>query len=587
MDTAGSRSTTTSSTDIERIKSLIADGDKNDVSSNFADSVIILGNTGSGKTTLFKYLSGIQMTAFKNTSGIAKKLVIDVTNSHLDNQGKINHTSLSGTTVPNYYLLRQTLLADCPGFSDNRGVGQDIANAYHIKRILKVSSLVKIMIVMELDMFEGKALKFFDLLNLLSEMFEDVNQIQPGLMIVITKVGCDVTLIDIREHINSIRADHMSSLPSKQKQWLDLLVNSSEKIAIFRQPSISGTINDVDRHCLLQKLTTLQAINPASIKISVSDRSKVYVARLMTGACESIIDLNGLLCTAICDTIKTSKNLLCANLYTYLLTLYKNSVYTNADDIEVTSELCGQVYLICLKTYISETISINILDTMIQILEKVRNLVASRYQQVDIKQLGLYLDKPVAEKLVNSICKALDHFTFFSDLNPNKNMNPETLCLHELNQCANTIERHINEPLGKMIDKITEDTIWELSEFFSKLENKCMELTKKLPMSDELSAFFQLGQNLQFMKDNLCYIVPNVSGASASNRGFIFNLAHHEIDYKNLTLKLQINFMIMQKYANQDIIAAYIDRVASHFDSLTQGLMTNLIKRQTATCTLL
>ena len=118
---------------MDEIKALIAKGDDIVIPNHCTDSVMIIGYTGSGKSTLLNYLSGVEMHARKGPSKISGKLVI----SEADDTSIINHGTQSETSIPNLRICENRVFVDCPGFCDNRGPYQDLANAYYIKRILK------------------------------------------------------------------------------------------------------------------------------------------------------------------------------------------------------------------------------------------------------------------------------------------------------------------------------------------------------------------------------------------------------------------------------------------------------------------
>jgi len=535
---------------ITNIKSMIAKGDVISIPANCTDCVIILGNTGSGKSTLLNYLSGIETSAIKSASKISDKLVIDVTNQSSTNHIKINHTTVSDTTTPNLRPIGDTLFADCPGFSDNRGSGQDIANAYYIKRILRASPTVKIIIVMEIEMFDGKALKFFDLINLLGEMFSNIDQIRRGTMIVMSKVDPSVTAMAIVEHLQTIRADH-THLTSAQTHLIEFFIESADQIALFHRPNRIGPVNHNDGVCIMQKLSVLEPINAATIKISVSDKSKVFVIDLLTETHDNIIEMNNTLCADICINVTQLKKELCTN-------------------------ICTPLTKICT----TEIITIEPLDIMINLLQIVHNIVTKNsYQIDDIIQLGSQLglgSNTNAMALTNCIAREVGHFQFFSELNPIKKINFEQCCLNVLSSCTKTIERQIKTPTNEIIHKISEDTKMALSDFFIKTEEIGIESTMKMTLTNKLNDFFILGRNMQFIKDHL--FNTNVSTLNS-----FFDMT----DYKNIHTKLLIYDLIMQKYTDEKATLKYHNSVVYGFENLTQTLMKNLIEKQTSNCTIL
>ena len=105
--------------------------------------VLVLGVTGSGKSTLVHSLVGKKMMA-------NDKYGLDVIDGLLPGFS-IGHGLDSSTTIPNSYYDPNTNLVywDCPGFMDSRGQGQEIVNSFAIDQIFSEPSRVKILFVIQ------------------------------------------------------------------------------------------------------------------------------------------------------------------------------------------------------------------------------------------------------------------------------------------------------------------------------------------------------------------------------------------------------------------------------------------------------
>ena len=76
--------------------------------------MIVIGDTGVGKSTLLAFLSGSPLTV--NYEKLKATLECP------DNcQIKIGHEKLSETSIPNKVLIDDIAFYDCPGFRDNKG----------------------------------------------------------------------------------------------------------------------------------------------------------------------------------------------------------------------------------------------------------------------------------------------------------------------------------------------------------------------------------------------------------------------------------------------------------------------------------
>lgn len=104
------------------------------------DIVFLVGNTGSGKTTLSSILAGykVMIKPYHSKDAI------------LEYEG-IKPGCKSETKEPNIMINadHNLLIADCPGFCDTNGIGQEIVNAYAIDCLLDTFSgnRIKILLV--------------------------------------------------------------------------------------------------------------------------------------------------------------------------------------------------------------------------------------------------------------------------------------------------------------------------------------------------------------------------------------------------------------------------------------------------------
>ena len=122
---------------IERLEEVDRIVDSQSISDR--DLVLVLGNTGAGKSTFINYMLGCEMVEDVNDS--TGDIRIDCSNP----QAKIGHGLTSETQLPEIFCGTGSELTfcDCPGFSDNRGVEMDIANMYSIARLAKAARSIQ------------------------------------------------------------------------------------------------------------------------------------------------------------------------------------------------------------------------------------------------------------------------------------------------------------------------------------------------------------------------------------------------------------------------------------------------------------
>ena len=113
--------------------------------------VLVVGWTGAGKSTFMSYISGYPCSAvYQNGNTV----IISPESAF-----KISSRAVSETTKPAGWYLESAQLhfIDCPGFQDNRGVVQDIKNAFYLKNLfLDPTQTVRVVLVFEHAAIQGR-----------------------------------------------------------------------------------------------------------------------------------------------------------------------------------------------------------------------------------------------------------------------------------------------------------------------------------------------------------------------------------------------------------------------------------------------
>ena len=135
------------------------------------DAVIILGNTGAGKSTFINYLAGCELEV--NWIKGRRKLKVRGTASGgvQDEVAPIGHEATSKTFMPQIVAVDDQVYCDCPGFSDNRGVEINIANAVNIKQALSRAQSLRMVVLVNYHSLEAdRANGFRSLLSTLTDL---------------------------------------------------------------------------------------------------------------------------------------------------------------------------------------------------------------------------------------------------------------------------------------------------------------------------------------------------------------------------------------------------------------------------------
>lgn len=117
------------------------------------DIVLIIGETGTGKSTVVNYLSGCKMEPRKEGG---RRQVIVSPSSPIREIMPIGHTD-SKTLIPQIHShAGGPTFCDCPGFFDDRGAEINISNAVNIKNLVKSARSVRILILLSYKTLEDK-----------------------------------------------------------------------------------------------------------------------------------------------------------------------------------------------------------------------------------------------------------------------------------------------------------------------------------------------------------------------------------------------------------------------------------------------
>ena len=133
---------------IECITACIREGDDAAMEAHGEDIVVILGNTGAGKSTFVNWLHGCKMQQVKKNKvpGLkgTGKVVIVAPGTEPTEIMAIGHSKASMTFIPGIQRDSNFVYVDCPGFLDNRGSSVNVANATNIKLTVSRAKTVKV-----------------------------------------------------------------------------------------------------------------------------------------------------------------------------------------------------------------------------------------------------------------------------------------------------------------------------------------------------------------------------------------------------------------------------------------------------------
>jgi hypothetical protein len=156
--------------------------------------VMVIGNTGAGKSTFVNFLHGCGMEIFRPKGN--QKAIRVKPDSSVTELMRIGHTNQSMTFIPGIATDSDFTYMDCPGFLDNRGPEINIANAVNIKQAIHAAKDVVVIIVIHyesLRLDRGRGLR--ELVAILQSLFGNIGRLRTHAVAVMLGVS-QVPLMD-------------------------------------------------------------------------------------------------------------------------------------------------------------------------------------------------------------------------------------------------------------------------------------------------------------------------------------------------------------------------------------------------------
>ncbi|KAF7989470.1 hypothetical protein HCN44_008144 [Aphidius gifuensis] len=270
-----------------------------------ANIVLVLGNTGAGKSTFVQFMAGnnLSSVAVLNSRGIKTgKYII------IDEHAKIGTSSVnSHTEVPDLVIdvKTNTSIYDCPGFSDTRDAEHDIAGTYFIKKVTDIAKKIKFVFMVNYSSVQSgyDRTDFMRLLKHATNMIKNITKYQDSIAIVATKVDNNESNNEVITTITAFLEEVKQELIKKPDlnnnmiQFINALLTTNEtedqiytKIGFFKKPNKAGLLSTMktfqDNKKSLEKLLHnntkfIEIDNSDDFGYTISADSQIYVLDLV------------------------------------------------------------------------------------------------------------------------------------------------------------------------------------------------------------------------------------------------------------------------------------------------------------------
>ncbi len=244
-------------------------------SSKDQDIVVVLGATGSGKSTLINYLKGIELRPNDNED-------IELVDPNNPLAMRIGHKG-SQTLLPQCTTIDNLVFYDLPGFKDTRGTVVNILASSFIKHIIEGARSTRLVFVTGQDQItsgRGESLDFS--IEVSKKLFpENINIIEKSSLLVITK--------------------SIKNTPETLMEYLEGKVEDMGKLALWSNtncifPMPKNNFDFQEREVILNKINQITAseINKINIEAvyssDVKSDLKDIISSEMNRFMEQVID---------------------------------------------------------------------------------------------------------------------------------------------------------------------------------------------------------------------------------------------------------------------------------------------------------
>ncbi|CAL1285800.1 unnamed protein product [Larinioides sclopetarius] len=456
----------------------------------YKDVIMILGNTGSGKTTFIQWIAG------DNSKLISKETEEGSGEYIIEGPGISNSTLKSETIFPELVIDAATNAAyyDCPGFSDTQGTSREIAETYFIKKVLDfLESLKMVFIINHSSVRKGVDRQdFMKLLRHVTDLVKDIKKFEHSIAMVATKVdnqyikqGGDIVLVGDDKVIAAIAGflqevkqyleDNLklSNLIDIEKRFYENAIKFVEillekqgqnypRIGIFRRPDMPGPVSNIPllqegkQHIgkILHEKLNLTSKHNEDFGYTVSEKTKNEIN-------EIVEEMNKNLWSRL-SNISGSIREYCENLVVQV----RNKIHSFLSEVTVVDANPSEAK-------VSRHKFINALNSTSELVNKTSNLANPEELAVIVNTTISNLDIAIPEEDILYIANQANYFNFLQTVSDKiLNSKPwekvfkevelflsssKTLILHDVNSAAEKINDRIQVNLNNTIKAIQEE----------------------------------------------------------------------------------------------------------------------------------
>ena len=261
---------------LEKLRTLIKEGNLR-ISGKKQSAVMLLGNTGAGKSTLANLLSGNKLLAKvdEDTGDMQIRLTSESASTI-----KIGHEMLSETKIPNKCIVRdkagEIVVWDSPGFNDTDMV-QEVANSFYINKLFRQHKQLKlILVVPESDITGNRGKNFIDTLEQFISSYGNITELLKCLRLVVSQSPPQKRVRHLQQSIKKI----LEQRKDLSKELQEVLSSLSESLLLFKQPKQEGIISGyeglIDSILELDNSNSIDKLESQRLGIKITSKAQQF-----------------------------------------------------------------------------------------------------------------------------------------------------------------------------------------------------------------------------------------------------------------------------------------------------------------------
>ena len=231
--------------------------------------IALLGNTGSGKSTLIQAISGKRLHrvvhSHESAAGIISERQVFETEDEALDGFQIGHTMVSETSHMHVFEQNGTIYLDSPGYGDTGGIETDIATSVMLKKVSGVCKSIRFVVLVNYtSLLEDRGGAIRSLAKLLKGFVKDFSANKQSFMLLFTHTdeisgNGGLSIEDVTKKLHGVIAEIAESYKlqgkiTEETQVLKYMQKSLQKSFPFVQvyhpimSNISTLVDAIENH---------------------------------------------------------------------------------------------------------------------------------------------------------------------------------------------------------------------------------------------------------------------------------------------------------------------------------------------------